>query len=645
MAPREPAGNNPAVRLEHALNVVEPLRSPSYNHHREALLDFCSHKWKALLDLRFRKALAHAFDTEGAVEAKMILSRAFGATALVGIVLTGCVRPDGPSSAGEKRASQGEAQPGRTLVVATRGEPPSLSPRPFRALGLTAGLSATMFNAHLTLRNDDGLPVPDLAEGVPQLNSDSWRVFPDGTMETSYRLRPNLVWHDGQPLIGDDFIFAYRIFADPEFALSVSPPTSLIDRVTAPDPRTVVVHWKQTYPWADGMGQTGGTAVPPLPKHLLAEAYESQDAEAFMANSFWTQGYIGAGPYKLKRWEPGAFLEGVAFDQHVLGKPKIPRIRELFIGDPNTVIANILAGEVHLTSGDSIRFTDGETLRERLGDRGQVLNEYNLYRMVQFQRRPEYASTLAFTDLRVRKALHHGVDFAALNAALQGGRTTAAYGPIPPTKRYYPQLEKVVSKYPYDPRKSEQLMTEAGFSKGFEGVWVHADPRFGQMSFETNVFASPDSNNEMSIMADAWRRLGFDVKEVSWAPAVAQDRATRNTFSGLSTTSTGFGETALTEYHTRNLPTPERRWAGTNRGAWPGTREYDRLVEAFETSLDPDKRTQAIIQMARILTDEVVVINLYWKLNAVGFVNGLTGPRITDPDGSAAWDLHEWEFR
>ncbi|MPZ15369.1 MAG: hypothetical protein GEU73_13255 [Chloroflexi bacterium] len=57
--------------------------------------------------------------------------------------------------------------------------------------------------------------------------------------------------------------------------------------------------------------------------------------------------------------------------------------------------------------------------------------------MVQFQRRPEYASTQAFMDLRVRQGLHLGVDVDMLNEALQAGRTTAATGPIPPTATYY----------------------------------------------------------------------------------------------------------------------------------------------------------------------------------------------------------------
>jgi ABC-type transport system substrate-binding protein len=45
---------------------------------------------------------------------------------------------------------------------------------------------------------------------------DTWRVFPDGRMETTFRLRANLTWHDGEPLSGADFVFAWRVYTNPD---------------------------------------------------------------------------------------------------------------------------------------------------------------------------------------------------------------------------------------------------------------------------------------------------------------------------------------------------------------------------------------------------------------------------------------------
>ena len=71
----------------------------------------------------------------------------------------------------------------------------------------------------------------------------------------------------------------------------------------------------------------------------------------------------------LDRWEAGAFLEGTAFAAHVLGRPKIDRINALFIGDFSTVLANVLAGEAHLTLDNSIRFQQGAILKREWATR------------------------------------------------------------------------------------------------------------------------------------------------------------------------------------------------------------------------------------------------------------------------------------
>src|SRR5439155_21660349 len=98
-------------------------------------------------------------------------------------------------------ASQTSAQsalttPQRTLVIAVRGEPPSLASKPLFAF--SGGLldPGTVFNATLDYNDERAVTHPVLPEALPELNTDTWRVLPDGRMETTYRLRPNLTWQD-----------------------------------------------------------------------------------------------------------------------------------------------------------------------------------------------------------------------------------------------------------------------------------------------------------------------------------------------------------------------------------------------------------------------------------------------------------------
>src|SRR5205823_6216149 len=84
-----------------------------------------------------------------------------------------------------------------------------------------------MFNAELVLYDGKDVPHPYLAESIPRLNSAAWQVFPDGRMETTYRLRPGLTWQDGASLTAEDFVFAWRLYASPALGMFTSSPQQL----------------------------------------------------------------------------------------------------------------------------------------------------------------------------------------------------------------------------------------------------------------------------------------------------------------------------------------------------------------------------------------------------------------------------------
>src|SRR5687767_338726 len=104
-------------------------------------------------------------------------------TVSIAIVLTACA-PSGPAAPGSSTQEQlPGGQPGRVLVAAVRVEPATVAGRQLRsARGVATYLTQKMFNADLALLDERGNPVPYLAETLPELNTDSWRVFPDGRM-------------------------------------------------------------------------------------------------------------------------------------------------------------------------------------------------------------------------------------------------------------------------------------------------------------------------------------------------------------------------------------------------------------------------------------------------------------------------------
>src|SRR5581483_2695457 len=323
------------------------------------------------------------------------------------------------------------------------------------------------------------------------------------------------------------------------------------------------------------------TGFPPLPRHLIETPLHEDSLDAFIGLPFWSTEYVGLGPFTMDRWEPGAYFEGVAFDQHVLGRPKIDRVRMLFIPDFNTSLANMLAGEAHITVDDSIRFEQAMVLRRQWESTGagQVLIYPSLWRHAYFQQRREYARPITFTDARIRKALMYSVDKQALSEALFEGQGILTDTPIPPTSPAFADVDRVATKYPYDLRQTVKLMAEAGYAKGPDGVWAH--PTVGRFAFELDTFQSPQNENEMHIMADTWRQAGYDVSENVFAASLSSNYQLRDTQPGINAASFPSGEVALIDHASKTLPTAGNRWAGVNRGGWTNG-DFDRLAEQLD---------------------------------------------------------------
>ncbi|HEY3118182.1 MAG TPA: ABC transporter substrate-binding protein, partial [Chloroflexota bacterium] len=197
-------------------------------------------------------------------------------------------------------------------------EPKILSGRHIAQGGVSQQFPKRIFNADLALLDDQSNALPYLAEALPELNTDSWKVFPDGRMDSTYRLRPNLVWHDGTPHTADDYVFSWQVFSHPDLGSANTLPIKAMAKVEALDSRTLVIHWTEPNAVARGLqslGSSGGTnGLPPLPRFVLGPALASSNLDAFINHSYWTQDYVGLGPYRLDRWEPGAFIEASAFD-------------------------------------------------------------------------------------------------------------------------------------------------------------------------------------------------------------------------------------------------------------------------------------------------------------------------------------------
>lgn len=529
-----------------------------------------------------------------------------------------------------------------TLVLALGAEPSILSSVPlFGAGGATASRSR-IFNAALTISDGSGQSHPYLAETIPRLGTSTWALFPDGTMETVYTLRANATWQDGTPLRAPDFAFAWRVMTDPDIGLAGLPPQNLMQEVIAPDDLTLQIRWRQPYPDAGRIdGWSRGLIFPPFPRHLLEGPYEQVGA-SFRNLPFWTTEYVGAGPFQLDQWERGAFIGAHAFEGHALGTPRVQRLKILVISDPNAVLAQILAGEVHVAIDNSIRITQGLVLRDRWAPdaAGSVDFVPGTLRWITTQQRAEYANPRAILDIRVRRALAHSMDKQAMNEALFGSQGTAADTLVPPGKSYFPIISQAITRYPFNSGRSEQLMNEAGYRKEANGAYVEGGT---QLAFGLITNPTPENESERSLLAAGWRATGFGIEEGLLPAGSAQEEA-RSTFRSLATNGGAAGMDGLSRFTSTTVTRPENRWVGENRGGWSNP-DYDRAARGVQSTLDSNERIRQLADAARVMSEDLGVIFMHYSPIILAHPSSLQGMGISDPEAEPLWNIYEWELR
>jgi len=577
--------------------------------------------------------------------------RLFSCLLLGSLMVSACSPGSGPG-VGEQGAAL--VRPQRTLVMAADRLPVDFAGKGIAGgLGSTSGTSENIpqniFNATLILADERGRPMPYLADGVPQLDSNTWKVFPDGTMETSFRLKPNLVWHDGHPLTAEDFTFSWQVYSTPAYGVSNTFPIRYMSTVEAPDSSTVVIRWKQRWVQAGTLG-TGTSAnaqnnLPPLPRHILEQAVRegSAEGEKFLPNSsFWNVNYIGAGPYKVDSYTPSVSIEASAFDAHVLGRPKIDRVSIRGISDVNASLATMLAGDLHY-GADLFRAEEGLVLERDWvpSGRGTVLWELLASRQQWFQMRPERAQPAEMLDVRVRRAIVHSWDKKAVFDAVTAGHGLLSDTFTSPNQEYQPLVDREVMKYPHDPRRTQQLLEEVGYTRDASGMFV--TPRGELMDVPMNYTGGTTQfEQETAILADQMKRAGINgISRVLPTSASTEDRAL---LPGIVAGSGG-QDTGFLNAHSINIATAANRWNGSNRAAYSNP-EFDRLANAFDDALDRNERIQLITQMEKLISTDLPTIFLYYHGRVWAHDARLKGPGVRLVGGAShpTSTIYQWEW-
>lgn len=552
------------------------------------------------------------------------------------VVLAGCAPADG---AGRGNQSQASPVMKKRVVAAVQGDMFTLSAFiSAGGLGTTQpGLGETQALLSSTLTIDNGgLLEPRLAQAVPTTENGLWVVLPDGRMTTTWKLRPNVLWHDGTPVTADDFVFNYRVAIDPELDVARAALLRFIEKVEAPDAQTVVATWKSTYIDADKMF-SGGAHVP-MPRHILQEQYEA-NKRTFTALPYWNREFVGTGPFRLKEHQQGSHVIVEANDSYVLGRPKVDEIEVRAILDPRALVANLLSGEVELTFSRELSIEQANAVRDQW-THGQFAIEYDASSVhLGPQHVAERQNPKIISNVRFRQALYHALDRQLLVDSIAGGLTQVSYSGLPAEDPTYAALHSRAVRYEYDPRKALQIMEELGLTKLAGGGFNDAS---GQRLGTIEVWSSTTEIYTKTALAVAglWSAFGLETLPYTVPEAREADLEFRALFPTFEAVGTGSPFTAYVNLRESEVRTPANNWRGSNRTGYHHP-ELTALADRYLVTIPMAERLQILGDMIHHHTSNVVLMYLMYSSQPLAISNRLVNVTAAKDTANA----HEWDVR
>jgi peptide/nickel transport system substrate-binding protein len=545
------------------------------------------------------------------------------------------------SSPGGQPAAQ-SLGPKRILAAVT-ADLPSARTQLARAAGGTlpgAREVEQLVHAGLAVEDEGGNFRPQLAEAVPTVENGLWKVFPDGRMETTWRIRPNAVWHDGTPFTAEDLVFTARIAQDRDIAIFGQLAYDAVEAVEAVDPRTVTVRWSQPFIEADAMFSGVGNVQPvPLPRHLLEQPYLENKAN-FVNLPYWNEGFVGAGPFKIREWAPGSHVIVEAFDRYILGRPKIDEIEIKFIADPTTLVANILAGAVELPIGRGLSFEQTLQVRDRWQE-GKV--EFSPGGAIKIWPQLHSPNPAVVGDARFRRAVYHGMDRQQLADTLMLGLTSVAHSVLIPTDREFAALDPAVVRYDYDPRRATQILEGMGLTRGPDGIFRDSAGQRVQVEMRATVIDVLQKT--VLATADDWQRIGISVEPHTITPGRQSDREYRATFPAFDTSRGNNSVETFKTFFSSEARLPGNRYAGQNYPSYQNA-ELDAGINRFLVAIPMAERMEAGREVVRHLSDQVVVIPVFYDVVGTTTGNRLRNvPTTRGQNQTTTWNAHEWDVR
>lgn len=495
--------------------------------------------------------------------------------------------------AGQATAAKPAA--GGTLTIGLDQEPPTLDPE--------ASPSAITF--YVTSSVGETLLYLDENRELKPWLAESWEVG-DGSKAFTFKLRNDVTFQDGTPFNAAAVKWNFDRVVDPNFkaggALAQLTGYQGSDIV---DDYTVRVRFKD--PFVPFLLYAGSPYLPMVSPTAVQKQADQVNQTPVMS-----------GPYKIDEWVPKDHVTVSRWDGYKRRAPwsdhdgpgYLDKVVWKFIPEGSTRAATVESGETQMATV----FAPQDLGRLQAAGLQVVSKPWvgAPFMMMLTTTQPPT------DDLAVRQAVLYAVDRDALVSGLYQGIGKKAVAPLASVMLDDPSLQAL---YPHDSAKASQLLDQAGWTKGSDGIRTKNGQRLEFVLNAIDYGGGPDQSNE--LLQGQLRQAGMDVKIKAQARPPWYEDNYHCASNGMTLfLRSGELDALYALYHSSNV--------GSNFN-WSCLKDsqVDKLLEQGRQEADPAKRKQVYLQLEQKLMDMAVVVPLVDQLSVFAMRPNVSGLKFT----------------
>jgi ABC-type transport system substrate-binding protein len=520
------------------------------------------------------------------------------------------VEDDEPTE--DEEVEAGDGGTATLLMPQLEADPETMNPL-FTRSGAEQAITTMHFGSLLKM-DEVMTPVHDLAG--------SWEISDDATVVT-FSVHEDANWSDGEPVTAEDVIFTLERAIHPEAGSTRAAMPILIQGATeyrdgdsdhveglvATDDKTVEITLADPNAiWPFRLNAFCGQGI--LPKHV----YEDIEPGSLEGHELSRAPEVGAGTFLLNRWETEQFLEFVANDDYVGGRPSLDSVvLRLILTD--VALAQITTGEIDITPVpvDEVERVEGNP--EIVVESNPSLSITSL----------QINTEQPYLTVPVRQAMMYAIDRQGIvDAIYQGLAEVVHTSVIGPDWMGDIVADADLNTYEYDPDRAREILEEEGWDPNQTVELMYAT------GMETEEPA-------LTIIQDNLQSVGINLELRQYEFAATRDRREDGEYDlallmgGIYRSDPGMA----TFYY---LPLPD----GSDNVLRYNNPEFNELDSGGLQVVEEEDRREIYLEAAKILNEELPNLWLWSPYLTYAHNPRLNGFLAPNYFSNVIWNAEDW---